>query len=333
VNSYLIQLELRSALGTPLAADTLWGHIAWGIRYRLGEGALTQWLDRYDAGQPPLVLGDPLAAGFFPRPLLPPVRRTQPPTIDAADRGKRLEKRAWVSHAAWASVCGQVGPARLVEAVAAAAPPEPTEGLLTHASINRLTGGTQQAGAGALFTTRQEYYAQPVTFDVWALSPESQQTVQQWFEDALVGGYGRDAASGLGAMVVLCVQSKTLPAVPDANAGVCLGPVTPARNDPVCGFFSFGFRCGRVGGDFAIGALPDGSSQRQKRPVRCLLRGSVLVQSPPPLFVGRLVHGVHQCPAIRHYAMAPLLPCRLDEPTLADPLLRTPPTVAQEATS
>jgi hypothetical protein len=114
-----------------------------------------------------------------------------------------------------------------------------------------------------------------------------------------------------------------LPPVAAPNAVMLLGPAIPRASDPCRGFFKLGIRSGRVGGDFAIGALPDGSTQRQKRPVRCLLAGTVLrVDAKVPDYVGRAVSGVHPSfEAIRHYGMAPVLPLRLDQDVLHDPSL------------
>ncbi len=336
---YRVRLELRSGLGTPLAADTLWGHIAWGIRYRAGEQALNAWLDRYDAGDPPLVISDPLPEGFWPRPALPPVPRpVRPSSVAELDRRKRLDKIAWISHAEWQRVCRSVSPAGIHQAVRNtledALPPEPVGAAVAHAGINRLTGGTSQPEAGTLFTVPQSYYPtlnDRPRFDVWTVSPEPAETVRAWFEDGLLAGYGRDAATGLGHLVVLDVSAAEWPVPPHSNACVLLGPVVPKPNDPHRGFFKLGVKCGRLGGDFAVGPLPDGSTNRQKRPVRCLLAGTVLLTpSEPPLILGRLLSGVHDWPAIRHNGMAPVLPCRLDDDTLDQALPPESPSAASQ---
>ena len=42
------------------------------------------------------------------------------------------------------------------------------------------------------------------------------------------------------------------------------------------------------------------------------------MSAEPPAFVGRLVDGAHAYEPIRHYGLAPVLPCRLDAAWLAD---------------
>ena len=100
--TYRIDLELRSALSTPLSADTLWGHVCWGIRYQSGREVLEEWLARYDTGPPPLVMSDPLPAGYWPRPVLPPMPRSEtPPKESEAKDRKKLDKVQRLTDAAF----------------------------------------------------------------------------------------------------------------------------------------------------------------------------------------------------------------------------------------
>jgi len=313
-----VELVLKSALGTPLSADTLWGHICWGLRYQSGPQALEDWLARYDSGTPPLVLSDPLPAGMWPRPVLPPVSRDQVPRADEAALRKKRDKVTRLTDQAFRQcLAGISSPSvdQAAELTRNALEREKRAGRqheasvqVTHAGINRLTGGTLQEGGGALFTTEQTYHPDDATFTVQVWSPEPPETVRAWFEQGLAGGYGRDASSGLGRLEVSRVTTLPLPAAPRANAILLLAPVVPAPHDPAEGYFQFGVRTGRVGGDFAIGPLPDGSNSRQKRPVRCLLPGTVLFTEAPPPYVGRVIQGVHTWNALRHYGMSPVVP-------------------------
>ncbi|MGB9626624.1 MAG: hypothetical protein ACPMAQ_17350 [Phycisphaerae bacterium] len=53
MNTYRLTLTLRSPLGTPLSADTLWGHVCWGIVYHEGPAALQQFLAEMAGPSPP----------------------------------------------------------------------------------------------------------------------------------------------------------------------------------------------------------------------------------------------------------------------------------------
>jgi CRISPR-associated protein Csm4 len=323
VIAYRITLVLRSGLGTPLAADTLWGHLAWGFRYRHGESALIKWLDRYDAGDPPIVISDPLPAGFLPRPrLLAPPRPTTAPTEEDAARHKRLAKVEWISHDSWRAVADDLSPTSVIRWLERDdSPDKAAPSLLTtsvmHAGINRLSGGTAQEGGGTLYAADQSYGVPSATrYDVWARSAAPADEIGELFEDGLGGGYGRDGATGLGQLRIADVSVAEIPRPNRPNAIMLLGPTIPRRGDPYRGFISFGVRCGRLGGEFAIGQTPDGASHRQKHPVHCLLRGSVLVAEPGPEYMGRVVSGVHEYRPIRHYGLSLGIPCRLDSATL-----------------
>jgi CRISPR-associated protein Csm4 len=320
VNTYLLTMSLRSGLGTALAADTLWGHVAWAIRYSHGEAALNSWLAAYASDEPPLILSDPFPAGFLPRPLLPPPPRpAKEPSLAELDAHKSRAKSDWILREGWTRLATAASSLTVLDACSGPQPAGAAMASVLHASINRLTGGTAQEGGGTLFMQEQSYFpASGGTFEVWLQSPSSAADLRAIFEAALAGGYGRDGASGLGHFTILGLDAVVLPAVRNANAIMTLAAAVPRRSDPARGFPSFAMRCGRLGGDFAIRPTPSGSTVRQKRPFHCLTRGSVLLTDQPQPRVGQLLAGVHEDPCIRHYAIAPTLPLNLDESLLRE---------------
>ncbi|RMH24121.1 MAG: hypothetical protein D6692_14005 [Planctomycetota bacterium] len=311
-----VQLRIRSRLVTPLRAETLWGHIAWSIRWHEGEDALGAWLDRYDRGEPPLVLSDPMPSGWLPAPRIPlPPLPEDAPSDEEADRARRARKRMWIARESWEAIAHGVSSESLFhELERSTAPASAVCGALSHAAVNRLTGGTAQEGGGTLFSTNNLFYgADGDTFDTWALSDEPSSDVGAIFERALSGGYGRDAASGAGDIRVIGCEESTLSTVEHANAGVLLGPAVPASADPARGYFGVDVYSGRLGGVFSIEPTPDGVDQKQKNPVTRLVRGSVIIAEPPPLVFGRVVGGVHPWAPVRHCGVTLVLPCRLED--------------------
>jgi len=316
---YRVCLELRSRLGTPLVSDTLWGHLAWGYRYLHGEKRLTQWLEAYEE-QTPLALSDPLPRGAMPQPALPPppLPVTRPKDTDA-DEVKKLRKSTWISMEAWTKAATALCAESLQQAVEnhPLRAPMVKESLMTHAGVNRLTGGTEQEGGGAIFTDKAEHWSEEdggsVRFDVWTWWTGSPAELRELFRAGLAGGYGRDGASGAGHLVVREIEERSLPTVEGANAMTLLGCAVPRPTDPARGFFVFETRAGRLGGTFATGATPSGSTQRQKRPVTMLRRGSVLLGTTEHGLVGRTLRGVHEDEAIRHCGVTIAAPCRLTE--------------------
>lgn len=319
---YSVDLMLRSALGTPLRAETLWGHICWGIRYRSGNNALEKWLSRYDDGDPPLVLSDPCPSGFLPRPHVPlPPATSRAPDLEEAAMRKRLNRQRLLSQSIFERLQQNLSSQALADALynrSATAPPAASQMSITQAGINRLTAGTEQPDGGTLYTTNATFY-EPIpgsnhaTFSVLVRSNESPETIGAWFDDGLSGGYGRDATTGKGALSVKSLRPVSAPEVTGANAVVLLGPAVPKPGDPYRGYFQTGIYSGRVGGDFAIGPMPDGSEQRQKYPVHHLSTGTVLICSENvPAFVGRIVARVHPFERIRHYGIGLTAPVKLD---------------------
>lgn len=325
---FCVKLRLRSALGTPLTADTLWGHVAWGIRNREGEAALIDWLDQHDTNTPPLVLSDPFPAGFWPRPCLPAPAIPSLSDTAAAIAWKRLGKRVWISHSAWQKVVDELDANRLVDILdeaneIARIAPTPKAAARTRIGVNRFTGGTLQDSGGAVFTLDELFYPMNQEFDLWGVSSVPIEQVSKWISYGIEGGYGRDSAAGLGRIEVVSVQATAFPTVKNANASIVLGSYVPKVNDPCHGLAKMGIRAGRLGGDFARNDLPGTETIRQKRPVSFLAPGSLIIDFHPQLIRGRCLSHVHPgLPGVRFPGWSPMLPCRVANSVLHDPILK-----------
>ena len=321
MNKFKLKLKLLSAVSTPLAADTLWGHIAWGIRYTKGEGELSKWLEEHDSDNPPLVLSEPYPSGFLPVPVIPRTNSSKaPPKKEEMKSQKENRKQKLVHRRYWENLCKNVTMDSLSLAIDKTLsldpkPPKDSSKYLkssatTHAGINRFTGGTQQEDdAGALFSVPSYFPGKNSSYDVYVLSPYPMETVKKWFENGLAAGYGKDASSGKGHIKVLSILSGweiTLPENP--NAVMLLSNTTPVKGDPFIGFSKFTSRCGRLGGSFTVDGVPGESTSIQKRPILCLQPGSILLSDSPALYAGRTIYGVHPKKQIRHYAMGICLP-------------------------
>ena len=68
---YRFTLYPKSAMGTPLVGDTLFGQLCWAVRNRFGEARLTVLLEGYREQRPFMVVSDAFPQGFFPLPSLP----------------------------------------------------------------------------------------------------------------------------------------------------------------------------------------------------------------------------------------------------------------------
>jgi len=319
-----VTIQLRSGLGTPLSNHTIWGHVCWGIRYHEGEKALLNFLKKCDEGNPPIVISDAMPIEsegritFLPKPVLPAKPRPlDDPGNESADSFKKQKKQQWISESDWDSIASTLSISALNSVLSNQLAPALKKATVLHASINRMTGTTtDEDGTGALFDQEQLY---PDTnqgkFRLIVCGADSDR-VEQLMNWAFEGGYGRDASSGLGNISVTSISPFECASVSGANCVMLLGSAVPSSSDPRQGFFSWGVHAGRVGGTFANSELPNGSTQRAKRPVHLLQRGTILKTSEPLQWVGRSVAGVHDYEPIRHGGFTPCIPCKVDEETL-----------------
>lgn len=347
MNTCRIRLRLLSPLGTPLVADTLFGHLCWGIAYHDGPDAVSTFLEQMASPEPPLVISDPLPAGFWPAPTLPHLsahatrqmadqiahRFAQPGDSAAAAHRRATDwlrdvqkSRQWVRHETLARVTSNLGRKPLLRAWAEemdrqpAQPPALTEALVAHNSIDPLTGRPREPGG---FYFLREWFpadqpGQSYEYDVWARSPWPPERLRALFEQGLRFGYGRDASTGRGCLEVLSVQPADLPTVAQPNALMTLGVCAPAAHDPPGAFWQIDVRLGRLGGPLAAMASDDTGLTPFKRPVIFLRRGSIMISDQPPPVVGRMITDVHpQRPEIMTCGLTLTLPLRLDEETLA----------------
>ena len=92
MQTYRLTLQPLSALGTPLAGDTLFGQLCWTLRHQLGNDALTALLAGYTQGQPFAVVSDALPQGHLPLPSLP----SSAWQAEAGSDRKVLKKKRWL---------------------------------------------------------------------------------------------------------------------------------------------------------------------------------------------------------------------------------------------
>ena len=192
MQTYRLTLRPLSALGTPLAGDTLLGQLCWTLRHQLGNDALTRLLAGYTEGQPFAVVSDALPHDHIPLPSLP----SSAWQAEAGSDRKVLKKKRWLPLSSVREQLSKwqqkaVADGDLGKAVARAQP---------HNTINRQTG-TTGTGMFAPYTMGQTWLHPDSLLDLVVVLDESRLSVAQ-LQAALayIGqhGYGRDASIGLG---------------------------------------------------------------------------------------------------------------------------------------
>lgn len=319
MQTYRLTLRPLSALGTPLAGDTLFGQLCWTLRHQLGNDALTTLLQGYTRGRPFAVVSDAMPCGHLPLPSLPSGMWQ---SGAEADR-KALKKKRWVplpglreQLSKWQQIA--VTDAALGQSVERAQP---------HNTINRQTG-TTDTGMFAPYTMEQIWLNPGALLDVVVVLDESRLATTQ-LQDAFdyMGqhGYGRDASIGLGKFERVGDATPLAwdtPAQPAANAWLTLGPCAPQGQGycPVRSHWQTVTRFGRHG-DVAVQ-----TGQPFKRPVLLAKAGSVFW--PERLdrshtHIGQGLGGAeapvsHAMPATVHQGYAPVVPIHIPETIAPD---------------
>ena len=108
---YRLRLQFVSPPGTRPAADTLFGHICWGLVYEQGPDVLGEFLKFMDGPDPPLVITGPMPADHWPMPPLPaPSPKAYEQLIDetqlngpwsGCDRCAAVDRLGVLSEAGW----------------------------------------------------------------------------------------------------------------------------------------------------------------------------------------------------------------------------------------
>jgi CRISPR-associated protein Csm4 len=192
MNTLKFNLQPRTAFGTPLAGDTLFGQLCWAIRERHGENGLVDLLAGYTEGCPFLVVSDGFPEGFVPRPTAPDFALGI--KTDPAHR-KQARSHRWLP----------VGRARqpLRDWLVKLSPGEGIETfVVTQNTINRITNTT---GTGQFAPRQVDRTAFLGRLDVYAVIDEarfSAELLRQVMEDVGLHGFGRDATTGLGKFTV-----------------------------------------------------------------------------------------------------------------------------------
>jgi len=301
-----VRLRPRSPFGTPLAGDTLFGHLCWALRLRRGEAGLAKLLEGYVSGQPFAAVSDGFPADFVPRPTVPDwvIGRE----VDPARR-KEEKRRQWLPVA----LADRQLARWLDEAVAVPQAQRPRPAVVTRNTINRLTG-TTSTGVFAPRQSDQLVFPEGALLDLMAVVDEARfgpDDLGQALQDVGASGYGRDASTGLGKFEVVSLEAHRWPA--ESSTAITLAACAPlpeelhARN---C-FYLPVTRFGRHGG----AAAWTGEAGPFKRPILMARTAALLTfrSQGAPAFHGAGLGGEAQpisgvIPQTVHQGYAPLVP-------------------------
>jgi CRISPR-associated protein Csm4 len=309
MKTFRLTLRPLTAFGTPMAGDTLFGHLCWAALERWGSMRLGELLAGYTEGRPWLVVSDGFPAGFLPRPTVPDAVLGR--TIDPARR-KVMRRRVWLPAGGASSPLGDW----LDDASAASERDLAKSAVLTQNTINRLTG-TTGTGQFAPRQVERDAYERDARLDVYAAVDDARldlPALRQLFQDVGDMGYGRDASTGLGKFSVEAIDDHQWPPGP-ARHWLCLAPCAPdtAALDAARCYYHPLTRFGRHGNLGVRLGVPF------KRPLLLTKTGALLTSRQPERWShhGRGLGGRGQplsavIPDTVHQGYAPVVPVKLE---------------------
>jgi len=285
MNTYKLTLKLKSSLITPLQADTIWGHICWGIKYNESEKKLIEFLNQYRV-EPPLILSNAFPKGTFPKPMIKRRYKNNIMNLYNYSIIKKEKKIRYISNENFPDKIfrqGDLYNASSVERI--------------HNTINRITGTVQEEGG--LFTVIEEWF-EPNEFDIYVLSTFDKDEVFKLFSYAFRIGYGADKSTGKGIIEISDIIDTSLP--PNGNKLMALANFTIPKGIKLNNLYAdVMIKYGKLGGDYVLYKNPF------KKPIIMFKEGATFDRIEGIRFIGEILTNVHRESNICHYTYAPLI--------------------------
>jgi len=320
----LLSIEPKSAFGTPLLGDTMFGQLCWAISNRYGKQRLDKLLEGYTDNRPFAIVSDAFPKGYLPRPALPLHWLKKPD----GENPKILKKRNWLLVRALSNPLVEMLPdCRSSKEIVASftttskVSTSTTTFCFTHSqshnSINRLTGTTGEDGFAPYIQTQLWFYPQ-ISLDCYILLdtdrlPENELKI--CLEDIGAIGFGRDASIGLGKFEVKYLTISPLSDQKKADACLTLAACVPQGlgYEQQCCFYQTFTRFGRHGDLAAISG-----KNPFKNPILMARAGAVFGIMPPETgFIGQGL-GDNRIskviPETVHQGYSPIVAVLLSEP-------------------
>jgi CRISPR-associated protein Csm4 len=293
---YRITLQLCSPLVTPLKGDTIWGHIVWGIANHEGDKKVAEFLEQEKSDTPTLIVSSAFPSGLICKPIPEPEERTQT-NLNSNDYAHIKQKKK-IKYAKAAEYFSEISESGIDETLSF------ESAQVMHNTINRetnavLEGGLYAAGERWLGIAKIKGGYASINWDVYVLSSFTQERVKLLCEWAFENGYGADASTGKGKIIVKG-DPQIVTAKKTGTKYMALGPfvkdggIVDLRADIFV-------RSGKIGGAFASALSP------YKKTVVLFDEGAVFTSQKSTEYAGKLLTKVHTDPRICQSAFAPVV--------------------------
>jgi CRISPR-associated protein Csm4 len=308
---YVAKLTAESWIASAWQADTIWGHLCWGLRYRHGEDALLNFLNTCEKGTPPLLVSNGFPGDLLPRPIVPEPGPDKSKGLEAQRKefGERKSARGrrWLTYEEFTrEIQGE-----------RAIPAEKEVGsqmVMLKNQINRLTSTTGGGRIGGQLFNFSQYRWKSITIYM-KVAADFVERAEELFRYLAQSGYGKRKSVGYGQVKLEAFDPfPGFHVSPDANGFITLSHFVPAAGDPTSGYWDVLIKYGKLGEEFATGENPF------KKPLIMLTTGSSFYDSPCKEYYGRLVKGISpvHTDKIVQYGFALPVPMRLPEIVAAE---------------
>lgn len=300
--TYRVTLSLKSPLGTDLVSGTLWGHLAWAVRYLEGDAALGVWLEEQE--NHPWLLSSQMPVGMLPRPLLKPrLLKEVAFSLKEMKLDKASRKVKFIPEALFLQLRAKMSDTALTKALKERPQgPDDTkdstkQGLKPHNRIDRLTGTTPESGG--LFFEEVFFPAKNDQRQLFLFaSDHCSERLEVLFNFIGTSGFGSNASTGNGHFTCSVVEEKTLFEAVGSRA-MSLSHGVISRNMGAA-LYKQHVHFGKLGGDYAKGEYSP-----FKYPLLMARPGATFDPADSGPF-GALLRGIHHAPALdhlRHHAL------------------------------
>lgn len=329
---YKISLTLKSALGTKLMTDTIWGHICFGILYNQGEKALEEFIDQYPkisdkdiSGKiPPLIISKPYNKNMLP--LAKSTLLLEDEKIDNLSKYRKLKKKKKINEIPFQLYNEKID-SRIFEKMEKFKD-ENIENIYieTSRTRNRIDRFSNSTSENSLYDVAEYWYANKKdydylnqTFDVYIYSIYEKGEIYDLFKNGLESGYGADSSTGKGVLKVS--EPEVIEFPKKGNIAMSLSYFVPHKSQYEMLSDDYGIMADIWTKYPKVYAAFENSSNPFKAPIIFYKEGSTFKikdlkeTEEKPLYCGCLLDNVHVDSRINQYALTPLIWIEIDNKT------------------